>query len=471
MSLLSSGSRRSLLGRIAAVASAAALALTLASCSEPLADSVDQSMETVLSSGLSSSAQTAAQAVIYAGKGVMIEIGDKQGAHAGWDMEQPEGSETTEEEVDPNGAHAGWDMEQPGDATEPGSESARAQEIVANMTLEEKVAQMFFVTPEAITGVGCATQAGPATYAALEQYPVGGLIYFGQNLIDEGQTRQMLANTQSYAQEITGLPIFLGVDEEGGTVSRIGGNPGFPVSNVGNMCDVGATGDTQYAHDVAVTIGTYLTDLGFNVDFAPDADITDNPESWTMSLRSFGSSAEVAAPMVKAQVEGFTETGILSCVKHFPGLGGAMGDSHDTSVYSYDTLEQMQAQELRVFQAGMEADVPFVMVGHLSVPNVTGDDIPSSVNPGVITGILREQLGYDGLVTTDSLAMGAVVERYGANEAALRAVEAGVDVLLMPADFQAAYQAVIDAVWSGRISVDRIVDSVERIVETKLERL
>lgn len=336
------------------------------------------------------------------------------------------------------------------------------------MTLEQKAAQLFVVTPEAITGVDTATLATEATRAALEAYPVGGIVYFQKNLVNEQQTRDMLANTQTYAREVTGLPAFLCVDEEGGTVSRIGGNPGFAVTNVGDMCDVGALGDTDYARNIAANIGSYLRDLGFNVDFAPDADIANNPASDTMALRSFGSSAAAVSPMVKAQVEGFLSSDMLCAAKHFPGIGGAEGDSHDTSIYSSKTVDEMAQEELLPFQAAMEADVPFIMVGHLSTPQATGNDLPASVSSAIVTDLLRDRLGYDGIVITDSLAMGAVNERYAPSEADVAALEAGVDMVLMPADLVSAYQGVLDAVASGRLSEERIDDSLERIVRTKL---
>lgn len=227
--------------------------------------------------------------------------------------------------------------------------TVRANEIIDGMTLEQKAAQPFVVTPEAITGVDTATLATEATRAALEAYPVGGIVYFQKNLVNEQKTRDMLANTQTYAREVTGLPAFLCVDEEGGTVSRIGGNPGFAVTNVGDMCDVGALGDTDYARNIAANIGSYLRDLGFNVDFAPDADIANNPASDTMALRSFGSSAAAVSPMVKAQVEGFLSSDMLCAAKHFPGIGGAEGDSHDTSIYSSKTVDEMAQEELLPF--------------------------------------------------------------------------------------------------------------------------
>ena len=198
-----------------------------------------------------------------------------------------------------------------GEGTEPEggrpSLDERVSEAVSGMTLEEKVAQLFVVRPEDLTHVGTQVAAGEATRAALEELPVGGICYFAQNLVDPDQTREMLSNTQAYYEEVTGLPCFLAVDEEGGTVLRVGSNPAFGVERIGDMRDVASD---EEARQAAVTIGSYLTDLGFNVDFAPDADIAD-VEGSTLDLRSFGASAEVVAPRVRAQVEGFLSTGIL----------------------------------------------------------------------------------------------------------------------------------------------------------------
>ena len=364
--------------------------------------------------------------------------------------------------TDPS-ADAGEKDEAPGPA-------ADIDDVLAALTLEQKVAQLFVVRPEALTGVGTVVAAGEATRQALLDLPVAGICYFAANLVDADQTREMLSNTMRYGEEANGLPLFLCVDEEGGTVSRVGGNPGFGVDNVGDMRDVGATGDTEHAREVAEHIGTYLGYLGFNVDFAPDADIASNPDG-TMGRRSFGATADVVAPMVAAQVEGFSEAGMLCAAKHFPGIGGASGDSHDARIYSERTLDELRSEELRPFVAAIEAGVPFVMVGHLSLPAVTGDDDPASVSREIVTDLLREELGYEGLIITDSMGMGAATDSVPAARLGLEALLAGVDLVLMPADLHAAYQGVLDAVASGELTEERIDESVRRIVRTKLERL
>lgn len=344
---------------------------------------------------------------------------------------------------------------------------AAADRLCAAMSLEEKAAQLFVVSPESLTGVGQVVAAGDMTRACLADMPVGGLVYFQANLQDESQTADMLSATQAMTQELGIAPLFLCVDEEGGAVSRIGGNPGFSTDNVGEMSTVGATGDVAYAQSVAAQIGSYLKPLGFNTDFAPVADIADI-EGSMMVARSFGADAALVSEMVAAQVKGFEEAGIVCCAKHFPGIGSSVADSHTDGIVSYRTLEEIGSFELAPFQAAIDAGVPFIMVGHLSLPEVTGNDTPASLSAAIVQDILREKMSFDGVVVTDSLAMGAVTNYYGASESAVAALRAGCDIALMPNDLNAAYVGVLDAINDGTLSEERVDASVKRILKAKL---
>lgn len=358
-----------------------------------------------------------------------------------------------------------------GTAEEKSSEELLEEQVEAylsDMTLEEKAAQLFVVAPEAITGVETVTAAGNATRKALEKYPVGGFVYLKANLVSESQTKEMLRNTQEYYQEIMGIPIFLSVDEEGGTVARIANNDGFSVENVGSMADIGRTGDPDKAYEAGQTLGGYLSDLGFNLDFAPVADVLTNPDNTVIGSRSFGSDSQLVADMVLAEMEGLSDAGMLSCVKHFPGHGGTAGDTHEGYAYTDRTLEQLTESELVPFAAAADAGVPFIMVSHISAPQVTGDNIPASLSDKMVNGLIRDQLEYDGIVITDALNMGAISENYDSDQAAVRALKAGADMLLMPSDFNSAYQGVLEAVENGEISEDRIDASVRRILRVKL---
>lgn len=345
----------------------------------------------------------------------------------------------------------------------------QAEVFVAGMTLEDKIAQMFIITPEALTGYSGVTAAGDTTKEAYGSRPVGGIVYMAANLKDTQQTTEMLTNMQVIAKERTGLPAFLCVDEEGGTVTRIAGNSAFGVTDVGAMRDIGATGDSQNAYHAGTVIGTYLKQLGFQVDFAPVADVLTNPDNSVIGSRSFGSDARLVADMVTSELSGLSDQGVYGVVKHFPGHGGTSEDSHEGAAVSEKTLEELKAEELIPFQSAIDAGASFVMVGHISLPNVTGDNTPASLSPMMITDVLRGQMGYNGIVVTDAMDMGAITAGYTADQAALAAVNAGVDIILMPQDYEAAYNALLGAVQSGEISEERINASVTRIVKVKMQ--
>ena len=363
------------------------------------------------------------------------------------------------------------DMQNPGEATEPAVDplDEQASQLVSGMSLEDKVAQMFVITPEALTGYASVTAAGDTTKAAYESRPVGGLIYMADNLLSTEQTTEMLTNMQNIAMERTGLPVFLSVDEEGGTVARVAKNDAFGVTDVGNMSDIGATGDAQNAYNAGVTIGTYLKQLGFNVDYAPVADVLTNPDNTVIGTRSFGSDASVVADMVTKELEGLSSQGVFGVVKHFPGHGGVSGDSHDGAVTMDKSLEELMQTEFVPFQKAVENGVSFVMVGHISVPQVVGDNTPASLSQMMVSNVLREQLGYQGIVITDAMNMGAITGSYTADQAAVMAVNAGADMILMPQDYETAYNGLLQAVQDGTITEDRINESVTRIVKVKLQ--
>lgn len=369
-----------------------------------------------------------------------------------------------------------WDISGEGagentSAEEPPDSSAddRVEKLLAGMDLKQKVAQMFMVTPEALTGYSKVTAAGEVTKQCFIRYPVGGVIYMAGNLIDTEQTRIMLSNMQDYSAEYLGFPVFLGVDEEGGTVARIAGNRAFGVEDVGNISEIGASGNCDLAYQAGGTIGAYLSALGFNLDFAPVADVWSNKKNTVVKYRSPGSDPELVRDMVIAQIEGFKEQGILCAVKHFPGHGSTSEDSHNGAAVVERTLQELFECDLIPFKGAVQAGVPFVMVGHLSLPKVVEDDVPAVFSKEIITDILRGELGFDGIVITDALDMGAVTDYYSSAQAAVMAVAAGADMLLMPEDFVAAYEGVLNAVQRGELTQERIDESVRRILKVKLE--
>lgn len=366
------------------------------------------------------------------------------------------------------GVQAAAEVSGDGPEAEAAWQEMKIDRVLDSMTLEEKVNQLFMITPEALTGVGTVIQAGDGTREALEEHPVGGLIYFAQNLKDPDQTRTMLENTQEYASARSGFPIFLSVDEEGGQVARVGSNPSFGVPEIGNMSEVGAGGDTQEAYETGSTIGAYLKDLGFNMDAAPDADVLTNPANEVVKYRSFGSDPELVSRMAAAELKGLNDQGIIGMYKHFPGHGGTTADSHEGYVYVEENLEELKSGALVPFQDGADNGLRVIMVSHIACPEVTGDNTPATLSRQLVTDLLREDMGFDGLVITDALNMGAITEQYSSGEAAVAALNAGVDMLLMPADFQAAYDGVMAALENGELTEERIDESVRRILEIKL---
>lgn len=337
------------------------------------------------------------------------------------------------------------------------------------MTLEEKVAQLFIITPESLTGVGKVTRAGDTTKKAIQNYPVGGLIYFSQNIQNKKQFTQMIQQTQNFMQERAKRKAFIAIDEEGGTVARISGNPNTGVPAIPSMSQIGASGDLNQAYEVGKTIGEYLSEFQINLDFAPVADIA-NLEGSIMLERSFGTDANLVGNMVAAQVKGFKEKNMICALKHFPGLGYTKSDTHLGYVKTDRTKNEMQGCEFIPFKKGIEAGADIVMVGHVSVPKLTGNDTPSSLSKVVITDILRKELGFQGLVVTDALSMKGVSKYYTSDQAAVKALEAGVDILLMPQNFQTAYNGVLKAVKNGTITEERINQSVYRILKLKVEK-
>ncbi|MDE7283263.1 MAG: beta-N-acetylhexosaminidase [Lachnospiraceae bacterium] len=333
---------------------------------------------------------------------------------------------------------------------------------ISEMPLEDKVASLFIVTPEALTGVSTVTQAGDATKEALSNYAVGGLVYFDKNIKSREQLTEMLSTTASSSK----YPLFLAVDEEGGSVSRIA-NSKIDVVKVDEMSVIGTSQDSVAAREAGTTIGTYLKELGFNLDFAPVADVVTDTENSVLGSRSFGMDATVAADMVSNVVEGMQESGVNACLKHFPGLGSAEEDTHEGRVETTRTLEEMRSSDFLPFQAGIEAGANIVMVSHVTASSVDTEGLPSSLSKVVITNVLRGELGFEGVVITDALNMKAISEYYTAEEAAVMAIAAGADMLLMPEDFETAYNGLLAAVQEGTISEERINESLRRIFRIK----
>ena len=343
----------------------------------------------------------------------------------------------------------------------PSEPSDPVRETLDGMSLREKVCQMFVVFPSDLTGVNKVTQAGETTRLALEQYPVGGLLYDTSNMVSRDQVREMLENTQSCSK----LPLILTCDEEGGRVARLMNTVG--TTSIGPMLDYAHLGPDA-ARTNAQTIAQDMASCGFNTDLAPVADVWSNPENTVIGDRAYSQDFAQAAELIPAAVEGFHLGGTACTLKHFPGHGDTKEDSHSGAAYVDKTLEQLRQEELLPFRAGIDAGADMVMLGHLTVAELDSEPAPFSYR--IVTELLRGELGFDGVVITDSLKMKAVTDRYSSGETAVKAVQAGVDLLLCPEDLDAAVEALIQAVESGGISQERIDESVTRILSMKRDR-
>lgn len=335
------------------------------------------------------------------------------------------------------------------------------EDILAEMTLEEKIYQMFIVSPEQITGVNTVTAAGETTKLALQTYPVGGIMYSKPNMISQEQIKEVIDNSQSYSD----INLFIAVDEEGGTVNRLMDTLG--TTRIDSMYTYKNKG-TKTARENARTIAKDMKSLGFNLDFAPVADVWTNPQNTVIGERAYSDDFKEAAELVNAAVEGFHEGGVLCTLKHFPGHGDTAEDTHTSTAYVTKSIENMKGEEFLPFEAGMDAGAELVMVGHMIVESVD-DSVPASLSEKIVTKILREELGFDGLIITDALNMAAISEQYPSGQAAVMAVKAGNDLLLEPENLTESVNGIMEAVTEGDISEERINESVLRILQTKYD--
>lgn len=343
----------------------------------------------------------------------------------------------------------------------PQSAPSRAETILAGMSEREKVCQLFIVFPSQITGVNNVTAAGETTRKALETYPVGGMIYDRSNLVSQEQVRKMLQSTQEYAR----IPLILTCDEEGGRVSRLMATVG--TTRIGPMLSYREQG-TEKAAENARAIASDLISCGFNTDLAPVADVWSNEANTVIGDRAYSTDFSEAAELVAAAVGGFHRGGVACTLKHFPGHGDTSADSHYGSVYVYKSMDKIRAEELQPFRAGINAGADAVMMGHLIISDVS--DEPALFSRELVTGVLRGELGFDGVVMTDSLQMQAMTDHYGSGEIAVKAVKAGVDMLLCPDDLDKAVDALLRAVENGELTQERIDESVLRVLRLKEAR-
>lgn len=348
----------------------------------------------------------------------------------------------------------------------------QVKQQLKHMSIREKVGQVFNIRLESLCEE-CWPMTNPAdtyhyagkeyTYAELfATYPAGSISLFGHNIVDSVQLKALT----SYLHALPMHPL-LCIDEEGGRVARIGRNKAFdvPVFEDG-MRGVGVTGEIAKAYEAGKAIGGYLHRYGLDINYAPLADVCLMPDSSFLGSRLFGSNPEQVAAFDSACMMGMREEGVVPCYKHFPGHGNTK-DTHQGAAVLERTKDDLWAYELVPFRKGIESGLQMIMVAHISVPSVTGDSLPATLSACLMDTVLRQQLHYDGVIITDGLEMKAITTRYSSGEAAIQSFLAGADMLMLPANYREAFDAMVEAVENGRISKKRLDASVRRILLMK----
>lgn len=332
--------------------------------------------------------------------------------------------------------------------------------LIAGMTPEEKAGQLLMMDFRQNADGSGMTVLSPEAEKSIAAYHIGGVILFAENLDTEEQTRRLTEALQAAAD----IPLFIGIDEEGGMVSRLDKSR-IPHEEIPAAAEM----DAQAAEAAGHTIGKELAGLGISLDFAPIADINTNPQNTVIGSRAFSDSPAEAAECAAAFLRGLQAEGVSGCAKHFPGHGDTATDSHNGETYVTHSMERLRETELVPFRAAVEAGADFVMAGHIKTPNATGDGLPASLS-GEMASILREEIGFDGILVTDAMNMGAIVDCYGCGESAVMAIQAGVDIVLMPASLPEAAEALAEAIRTGEIPPERVEESLERILSLKYEK-
>ena len=338
-------------------------------------------------------------------------------------------------------------------------------DALSKMTLKEKIGQLFVVCTDSLD-FNAETEVTEKMRKNLEEYKPGGVIFFSYNLKNRTQVKEMISDMQKTAE----IPLFTAVEEEGGSVARIANSKNMQTTKFPAMAEVGKTGDSKNAYHVGETIGKEIYELGFNLDFAPVADINTNAENTEIGNRSFGSEPKTVADMVSQEVKGLQAQGVSATLKHFPGQGQCGEDTHKGYVELNATIDQLRDVEFLPFKSGISAGADMVMMSHVAVSQITGKETPASLTKLMVTDILREELQFDNVIITDAMNMKVITKFYDADQAAVMAIEAGNDMILMPDNFEQAFEGVLEAVKDGTLSESQIDEAAGRVLSVKIKR-
>ena len=375
-------------------------------------------------------------------------------------------------------------------AFSPGEEDPEILKMISEMTTQEKLAQMMIVALRSdVSNEKTATEIDRDYAEMLTKYDFGGILLFAGNVVDPAQTVTLIRDSQEAAMKSAGgIPMFICVDQEGGSVNRVP----FGTTGSGNMA-LAATGDTSLTEESAKMLGDEIRALGFNMDFAPVSDVNSNPANPIIGVRSFSDDPELVAEHVTAFIKGMDSAKISTALKHFPGHGNVGEDSHTHLPCSDFSLEEIKACDLIPFQAGIDAGSDMIMTAHIQFPKIEkktyvsikdGEEItlPATLSRTIITGLLREQMGYNGIVITDAMEMDAIAAHFDPLDAAVMAINADVDILLCPVelykdgevntfpDVDKYMEGLLARVEAGDIREEELDNSVYRILKLKKER-
>ncbi len=337
------------------------------------------------------------------------------------------------------------------------------KERIAKMTLSEKIGQMF--------QVGFPTEkATDEVKKLISNYHVGGIIYFRRNIASLAQVAELSETLQKTAIESGNFPLLISADQEGGVVTRLKGGTHFP----GNMA-LGAVDDKELTSQIGCLLAEELAAVGINMDLAPVLDVNNNPANPVIGVRSYGSDPALVAKHGTAFMQAMQQVGVVATAKHFPGHGDTSTDSHlDLPVIKH-ARSRLDKVELYPFVQAIKAGIDAIMAAHIYFPTIEKRaGIPATLSASVLTDLLREELGFNGVIITDCMEMKAIVDNFGTVEGAVMTIEAGTDIVLISHTYQkqiAAIEKVKEAVKSGRISEKRIDASVERILKLKEKRV
>lgn len=332
------------------------------------------------------------------------------------------------------------------------------ERLLEGMTTEEKIGQLLMVGIEGKV-------LDEDTKDFLQQHKVGGVILFGRNIENPEQVGRLTGQLQDIKSGPAGVGMLIGTDQEGGRVNRLPGEKGrFPTAK-----SLAESGRPDNVREAAGQMAVQLKEMGINMNFAPIMDINSNPDNLVIGDRAFGDNPETVSVMGLAFIQGTLDQGIIPVAKHFPGHGDTLVDSHTDLPVVEHSMDRLNSFELIPFQQAVDKEVPAIMSAHILLPQLD-KDYPATLSSNIINGILREQFGFNGVVFSDDLDMGAITKLYGPGEAAVRAVKSGIDILLVGHTREGmvqAFDALVAAAVSGDIDSDMIDRAVLRVLTMK----